>query len=239
MSSVDSRPLIQASGLKKDYSLGNGETFEVLHGLNFKIEAGDFVAIMGPSGSGKSTLMNILGCLDVPSAGHYLLNGTDTAGLGPDELADLRNRLIGFVFQGFNLLPRKSILDNVALPLVYAGVKRSRRETVARQILQRVGLGDRCKSRPNQLSGGQQQRVAIARALANSPKLILADEPTGNLDTQTSEDILALFEELNRQGLTIVLVTHEADVARHAHRIMSIVDGRIAGILRNLPHDAG
>ena len=239
MSSVDSRPLIQASGLKKDYSLGNGETFEVLHGLNFKIEAGDFVAIMGPSGSGKSTLMNILGCLDVPSAGHYLLNGTDTAGLGPDELADLRNRLIGFVFQGFNLLPRKSILDNVALPLVYAGVKRSRRETVARQILQRVRLGDRCKSRPNQLSGGQQQRVAIARALANSPKLILADEPTGNLDTQTSEDILALFEELNRQGLTIVLVTHEADVARHAHRIMSIVDGRIAGILRNLPHDAG
>ena len=239
MSSADSRPLIQASGLKKDYSLGNGGTFEVLHGLNFKIEAGDFVAIMGPSGSGKSTLMNILGCLDVPSDGHYLLNGTDTAGLGPDELADLRNRLIGFVFQGFNLLPRKNILDNVALPLVYAGVRRSRRETVARQILQRVGLGDRCKSRPNQLSGGQQQRVAIARALANSPRLILADEPTGNLDTQTSEDILALFEELNRQGLTIVLVTHEADVARHAHRIMSIVDGRIAGILRNLPHDVG
>lgn len=236
---ADLPSLIQASGLKKNYPLGNGESFEVLHGLNFRIEAGDFVAIMGPSGSGKSTLMNILGCLDVPSDGHYLLNGTDTAGLGPDELADLRNRLIGFVFQGFNLLPRKNILDNVALPLVYAGVRRSRRETVARQILQRVGLGDRCKSRPNQLSGGQQQRVAIARALANSPKLILADEPTGNLDTQTSEDILSLFKELNRQGLTIVLVTHEADVARHAHRIMSIVDGRIAGILRNLPHDAG
>lgn len=236
---ADLPSLIQASGLKKNYPLGNGESFEVLHGLNFRIEAGDFVAIMGPSGSGKSTLMNILGCLDVPSDGHYLLNGTDTAGLGPDELADLRNRLIGFVFQGFNLLPRKNILDNVALPLVYAGVRRSRRETVARQILQRVGLGDRCKSRPNQLSGGQQQRVAIARALANSPKLILADEPTGNLDTQTSEDILSLFKELNRQGLTIVLVTHEADVARHAHRIMSIVDGRIAGILRNVPHDAG
>ena len=231
--------LIQATGLKKDYPLGNGETFEVLHGLNFKIEAGDFLAIMGPSGSGKSTLMNILGCLDLPSSGHYLLNGTDTAGLGPDELADLRNRLIGFVFQGFNLLPRKNILDNVALPLLYGGVRRSRREAIAQQILQRVGLGDRVKSRPNQLSGGQQQRVAIARALANSPKLILADEPTGNLDTQTSEDILALFEELNRQGLTIVLVTHEADVARHANRIMSIVDGRIAGILKNVHHDAG
>jgi putative ABC transport system ATP-binding protein len=183
--------------------------------------------------------MNILGCLDVPSFGHYLLNGTDTAGLGADELADLRNRLIGFVFQGFNLLPRKNILDNVALPLLYGGVRRSRREAIAQQILQRVGLGDRVNSRPNQLSGGQQQRVAIARALANSPKLILADEPTGNLDTQTSEDILALFEELNRQGLTIVLVTHEADVARHAKRIMSIVDGRIAGILKNVHHDAG
>ncbi len=231
--------LIQATGLKKDYALGNGEIFEVLHGLNFKIEAGDFLAIMGPSGSGKSTLMNILGCLDVPSSGHYMLNGTDTAGLGPDELADLRNRLIGFVFQGFNLLPRKNILDNVALPLLYGGVRRSRREAIAQQILQRVGLGDRVKSRPNQLSGGQQQRVAIARALANSPKLILADEPTGNLGTHTSEDILALFEELNRQGLTIVLVTHEADVARHANRIMSIVDGRIAGILKNVHHDAG
>ena len=239
MSSEIAAALIQASGLKKDYVLGNSETFEVLHGLNFKIEAGDFLAIMGPSGSGKSTLMNILGCLDVPSFGHYLLNGTDTAGLGADELADLRNRLIGFVFQGFNLLPRKNILDNVALPLLYGGVRRSRREAIAQQILQRVGLGDRVNSRPNQLSGGQQQRVAIARALANSPKLILADEPTGNLDTQTSEDILALFEELNRQGLTIVLVTHEADVARHANRIMSIVDGRIAGILKNVHHDAG
>jgi putative ABC transport system ATP-binding protein len=211
----------------------------VLHGLNFSIQAGDFIAIMGPSGSGKSTLMNILGCLDVPSSGHYLLNGIDTAGMNPDELADLRNRLIGFVFQGFNLLPRKTILDNVALPLVYAGVKRSARDEIARKILQRVGLGDRVRHRPTQLSGGQQQRVAIARALANSPKLILADEPTGNLDTQTSEDILALFEELNRQGLTIVLVTHEADVARHAQRIMSIVDGRIAGIIKNFHHDAG
>ena len=231
--------LIEAHDLKKDYPLGEGESVPVLHGLNFSIQAGDFIAIMGPSGSGKSTLMNILGCLDVPSSGHYLLNGIDTAGMNPDELADLRNRLIGFVFQGFNLLPRKTILDNVALPLVYAGVKRSARDEIARKILQRVGLGDRVRHRPTQLSGGQQQRVAIARALANSPKLILADEPTGNLDTQTSEDILALFEELNRQGLTIVLVTHEADVARHAQRIMSIVDGRIAGIIKNFHHDAG
>ena len=231
--------LIEAHDLKKDYPLGEGESVPVLHGLNFTIQAGDFIAIMGPSGSGKSTLMNILGCLDVPSSGHYLLNGIDTAGMNPDELADLRNRLIGFVFQGFNLLPRKTILDNVALPLVYAGVKRSARYEIARKILQRVGLGDRTRHRPTQLSGGQQQRVAIARALANSPKLILADEPTGNLDTQTSEDILALFEELNRQGLTIVLVTHEADVARHAQRIMSIVDGRIAGIIKNFHHDAG
>ena len=229
--------LIQALNLKKDYPMGDGERLEVLHGLNFSIAAGDFVAIMGPSGSGKSTLMNILGCLDVPSAGHYLLNGVDTAGLGPDELADLRNRLIGFVFQGFNLLPRKSILDNVALPLIYSGVKRAQREAVARQILERVGLGDRIRHRPHQLSGGQQQRVAIARALANAPQLILADEPTGNLDSRTSEDILALFEELNRQGLTIILVTHEADVARHAQRIMSIIDGRIAGILKNPHHD--
>lgn len=219
--------------------MGEGEAIEVLHGLDFTIAPGDFVAIMGPSGSGKSTLMNILGCLDIPSYGHYLLSGTDTAGMGPDELADLRNRMIGFVFQGFNLLPRKSILDNVALPLVYSGVRRADRNAIAARILARVGLGDRMAHRPGQLSGGQQQRVAIARAMANSPRLILADEPTGNLDTKTSEDILSLFEELNQQGLTIVLVTHEADVARHAHRIMSIVDGRIASIVRNERHDAG
>lgn len=217
--------------------MGEGEAIEVLHGLDFTIASGDFVAIMGPSGSGKSTLMNILGCLDIPSSGHYLLSGTDTAGMGPDELADLRNRMIGFVFQGFNLLPRKSILDNVALPLVYSGVRRAERNAIAGRILARVGLEDRTAHRPSQLSGGQQQRVAIARALINSPRLILADEPTGNLDTKTSEDILSLFEELNHQGLTIVLVTHEADVASHAHRIMSIVDGRIASIVRNDRHD--
>mgnify|MGYP006266029707 CR=1 FL=1 len=225
--------LIQADDLRKDYPMADSAAVPVLHGLSFRIEAGDFVAIMGPSGSGKSTLMNILGCLDVPSGGHYWLNGIDTAGLGSDALADLRNQLIGFVFQGFNLLPRKTVLDNVALPLLYAGVARPERERRAQAILARVGLADRLHHHPSQLSGGQQQRVAIARALVNAPQLILADEPTGNLDTQTSEDILALFEDLNQQGLTIVLVTHEADVARHAHRILSIIDGRIAGIIKN------
>ena len=223
-------PLIRALDLRKDYAFGEGERLQVLHGLDFSIESGEFVAVMGPSGSGKSTLMNILGCLDVPSSGHYLLNGTDTADLDPDQLAELRNRMIGFVFQGFNLLPRKSIGDNVALPLVYAGIGRVRRQAVALEMLERVGLAQRARHRPNQLSGGQQQRVAIARALANSPELILADEPTGNLDTQTSEEIMALFEALNRgQGLTILLVTHEPDIARHARRLIHIVDGRIAG----------
>jgi putative ABC transport system ATP-binding protein len=173
--------------------------------------------------------MNILGCLDVPTAGHYWLNGTDTAQLAVDELADLRNRLIGFVFQGFNLLPRKTIQDNVALPLVYAGMPRAERQATALRMLEQVGLAQRARHRPAQISGGQQQRVAIARALANAPRLILADEPTGNLDSQTSEDIMALFEGLNRQGLTIVLVTHEADIARHARRLIHVVDGRISG----------
>ncbi|MGZ8249433.1 ABC transporter ATP-binding protein [Methylomagnum sp.] len=223
-------PLIQAKSLTKNYTFGDGESLPVLHGLNFAIYPGEFVAIMGPSGSGKSTLMNILGCLDVPTAGHYLLNGTDTAHLDVDQLAALRNQLIGFVFQGFNLLPRKSIGDNVALPLIYAGISRAQREAIAVEMLGRVGLAHRAKHRPTQLSGGQQQRVAIARALANSPKLILADEPTGNLDTHTSEEIMALFEDLNRhQGLTIVLVTHEPDIARHAQRLIHIVDGHIAG----------
>ncbi|MFN5744893.1 MAG: ABC transporter ATP-binding protein [Methylococcaceae bacterium] len=222
-------PLIEVRALGKDYGFGDGESLKVLHELNFTIAAGEFVAIMGPSGSGKSTLMNILGCLDVPTAGHYLLNGTDTAQLAVDELADLRNRLIGFVFQGFNLLPRKTIQDNVALPLVYAGLPRAERQATALRMLEQVGLAQRARHRPAQISGGQQQRVAIARALANSPRLILADEPTGNLDSQTGEDIMALFEGLNRQGLTIVLVTHEADIARHARRLIHVVDGRISG----------
>jgi putative ABC transport system ATP-binding protein len=223
-------PLIRAVDLVKHYTFGDGEALPVLHGLNFTIEPGEFVAVMGPSGSGKSTLMNILGCLDVPTSGHYLLDGNDTARLDVDQLARLRNRLIGFVFQGFNLLPRKSVGENVALPLVYAGVGRARREARAASLLEQVGLGRRAGHRPNQLSGGQQQRVAIARALATNPRLILADEPTGNLDTQTSEEIMALFRELNRtQDLTLILVTHESDIARHAHRLIHIVDGRIAG----------
>ena len=199
-----------------------------LQHLDFSIESGEFVAIMGPSGSGKSTLMNILGCLDVPSGGRYLLNGIDIASLNPDQLAALRNRSIGFVFQGFNLLPRKTTQDNVALPLLYAGMSRSERRARAIELLERVGLGTRLNHRPAQLSGGQQQRVAIARALANTPQLILADEPTGNLDTKTSEEIMKLFESLNREhGLTIILVTHEPDVARSARRLIHIVDGRI------------
>lgn len=226
---MSAKIIIQAIDLRKSYAFGEGETLAVLHGLNFRIEAGEFVAIMGPSGSGKSTLMNILGCLDVPSGGRYLLNDADTAHMRPDQLAELRNRWIGFVFQGFNLLPRKNVEDNVALPLLYAGVGKAERRRKAAELLFRVGLDQRARHRPNQLSGGQQQRVAIARALANNPKLILADEPTGNLDTQTSGEIMALFQELNRgQGQTIVLVTHEADVARHARRLIHIVDGRIA-----------
>jgi len=223
-------PLIEVVDLVKDYPVGDSGTLPVLHRLNFTIDAGEFVAIMGPSGSGKSTLMNILGCLDVPSGGRYVLNGTDIARLGPDELAELRNRTIGFVFQGFNLLPRKTVEDNVALPLLYAGAGREERLARALKLLGQVGLGHRAGHRPPQLSGGQQQRVAIARALANSPPLILADEPTGNLDTHTSEEIMALFERLNRnEGLTIVLVTHEPDVARHARRLIHVVDGHIAG----------
>jgi putative ABC transport system ATP-binding protein len=222
-------PLIEVVDLVKSYPVGDAGTLEILHGLNFTIDAGEFVAIMGPSGSGKSTLMNILGCLDVPSGGRYVLNGTDTAKLDPDQLAALRNRTIGFVFQGFNLLPRKTVEDNVALPLLYAGVSREEREARAVELLRQVGLGHRIGHKPPQLSGGQQQRVAIARALANSPPLILADEPTGNLDTHTSEEIMALFERLNReQGLTIVLVTHEPDVARYAQRLIHGVDGHIA-----------
>ncbi|BBA37067.1 antimicrobial peptide ABC transporter ATPase [Methylocaldum marinum] len=222
-------PLIEVVDLVKSYPVGDSGTLEILHRLNFTIDAGEFVAIMGPSGSGKSTLMNILGCLDIPSDGRYVLNGTDTARLDPDELAALRNRTIGFVFQGFNLLPRKTVEDNVALPLLYAGASRDERQARARELLRQVGLGHRVGHKPPQLSGGQQQRVAIARALANSPPLILADEPTGNLDTHTSEEIMALFERLNRdEGLTIVLVTHEPDVARHAQRLIHVVDGHIA-----------
>ena len=223
--------LIRVTGLHKAYETPAGP-FPVLKDVNLEIEAGEFVAIMGPSGSGKSTFMNILGCLDRPSQGDYFLDGRSVAQLNSDQLAEVRNRTIGFVFQGFNLLPRISLEENVALPLVYSHVEREQRQHAARQQLEKVGLGTYFKSLPNRISGGQQQRVAIARALINAPRLILADEPTGNLDTHTSEEIMALFENLNREGITIVLVTHEADIARHAKRLVRFRDGQIV-------HDGG
>ncbi len=216
--------VIRVVGLGKSYATAAGE-FPALKTVDLRIDTGEFVAIMGPSGSGKSTFMNLLGCLDTPSRGDYLLVGRNVAQLDKDELARLRNRTIGFVFQGFNLLPRMTLADNVALPLVYTGTARDERRALARQQLAHVGLADYADSLPSRISGGQQQRVAIARALINSPPLILADEPTGNLDSQTSEEIMALFTELNRQGITIVLVTHENDIAAHAQRQVRFRDG--------------
>ena len=219
-------PVIRIEGLHKSYETSAG-LFPALKAVDLSIAAGEFVAIMGPSGSGKSTLMNILGCLDKPSAGRYVLNGRDVDNLNKDELALLRNHTIGFVFQGFNLLPRMSLLDNVALPLIYCGLECEERHQRAHELLAKVGLADKASSLPNKISGGQQQRVAIARALVNRPRLILADEPTGNLDSQTSEEIMTLFEELNSEGITIVLVTHEENIARHAKRKVRFFDGRI------------
>ncbi len=218
--------VIRIENLDKSYLTSAGP-FPALKNVTLNIDAGEFVAIMGPSGSGKSTFMNILGCLDKPSAGRYLLDGRDIENFSKDELALLRNRTIGFVFQGYNLLQRMSLLDNVSLPLIYCGVEHEQRNQRARELLAKVGLADKADSVPNQISGGQQQRVAIARALINHPRLILADEPTGNLDSKTSEEILALFEELNREGITIVLVTHEEDIARHARRQVRFHDGSI------------
>ena len=219
-------PVIRIENLYKSYETSAG-LFPALKDVSLDIAAGEFVAIMGPSGSGKSTFMNILGCLDQPSAGHYALDARSVAELGKDELALLRNRTIGFVFQGFNLLPRMSLLDNVALPLIYCGVERDERQQRASDQLDKVGLKGYAASMPNKISGGQQQRVAIARALINRPRLILADEPTGNLDSHTGEEIMALFEELNREGITIVLVTHETDIAHHAKRQVKFHDGHI------------
>ena len=220
------QPVIRVSGLGKSYETAAGP-FPALIGVNLEVAAGEYLAIMGPSGSGKSTFMNLLGCLDTPSSGDYFLAGENVAHLGADALARLRNRTLGFVFQGFNLLPRMTLADNVALPLVYAGLGRDARRARAQALLDKVGVGRYADSLPARISGGQQQRVAIARALVNSPRVLLADEPTGNLDSHTSEEIMRLFGELNAEGLTVVLVTHEADVAAHARRQVRFRDGRI------------
>ncbi len=218
--------LIQIRGLHRVYQVGESEV-RALDGVDLDIATNEYVAIMGPSGSGKSTLMNILGCLDTPSKGSYQLNGKEIAERTDDELAQIRNKEIGFVFQTFNLLARADALHNVELPLVYAGMRHEERRKRAKESLELVGLGDRMKHKPNELSGGQRQRVAIARALVNRPSIILADEPTGNLDTRTGEEIMAAFEAIWRQGNTVILVTHEADVAEHARRIVRMRDGRI------------
>ena len=218
--------VISVNHLYKAYQTAAGD-FPVLKDVDLQVLTGDYVAIMGPSGSGKSTFMNILGCLDMPTAGSYVLDGYAVATMPLDQVAKVRNQTIGFVFQGFNLLARASLLDNVALPLVYAGVSKEERHARARVLLEKVGLSKHMHSHPNQISGGQQQRVAIARALVNQPRLVLADEPTGNLDSTTSEEIMAIFDGLNREGITIVLVTHETDIAEHAKRQVRFLDGKI------------
>ncbi len=219
-------PLITLLDIGRKYVIG-AETIHALKSVSLTIEKGEFVALMGPSGSGKSTLMNILGCLDTPTKGTYILNGNQVSEMSDSELAEIRNKEIGFVFQTFNLLPRSSSLENVALPLVYAGVGRVQREDRAQKTLESVGLGNRVHHKPNELSGGQRQRVAVARALVNNPSIILADEPTGNLDTKTSVEIMGLLEEIHSKGNTIILVTHEEDIAQHAHRIVRMRDGLI------------
>ncbi len=226
--------IIEIKGLTKWYTIGN-ETIKALNGVDLEIFQNEYVALMGPSGSGKSTLMNIIGCLDTPTEGSYHLNGPDVAQLSDNELAEIRNKEIGFVFQTFNLLPRYSALENVALPLVYAGISKEDRNFRSKEVLTQVGLGDRVQHKPNELSGGQRQRVAVARALVNRPSIILADEPTGNLDTKTSYEIMALFDEIHRNGNTIILVTHEEDIARHAHRIVRLRDGIIESDEKNEP----
>lgn len=220
-------PLIRVEGLHKQYEIAGGRVSPVLYDVNLSIASGEFVAIMGPSGSGKSTFMNILGCLDTPTSGHYFLNGRDVAQLNPDELANLRNSLIGFVFQGFNLLKRVTAVDNVALPLLYAGLGQAERRTRALEVLRQTGLEKFALSLPNQLSGGQQQRVAIARAIVGRPRIVLADEPTGNLDSAMGEEIMEILHDLNRtDGTTIVMVTHDDRFAKRTDRVVRLFDGR-------------
>jgi len=223
---MNREPLIRVHGLTRDYDMGS-EVVRALRGVDLTIQRNEYVAIMGPSGSGKSTLMNLLGCLDTPTSGEYWLNGTEVSGMADDELARVRNREIGFVFQTFNLLPRATALHNVELPLIYAGVKASERRRRAAHALARVGLQDRMHHKPNELSGGQRQRVAIARALVNDPSILLADEPTGNLDSTTSAEIMEVFAGLHAQGQNVIMVTHEADIAKHARRVVTLHDGRV------------
>jgi putative ABC transport system ATP-binding protein len=225
-------PIIDIKGITRDFQLGS-ETVNVLKGIDLVINKGEYVALMGPSGSGKSTLMNILGCLDTPTSGSYILNGKQVSEMHDDELAEIRNKEIGFVFQTFNLMPRTTALDNVALPMVYAGFSKEERNKRATEVLTQVGLADRMDHKPNQLSGGQRQRVAVGRALVNKPSIILADEPTGNLDSKTSVEIMKLFGEIHANGNTVILVTHEEDIAAHAHRIIRLRDGIIENDIQN------
>ncbi|HNY23605.1 MAG: ABC transporter ATP-binding protein [Bacteroidales bacterium] len=223
---MEKEAIIKIKGIKKIYQVGNQEV-RALNGVDLTIYKNEYVAIMGPSGSGKSTLMNLLGCLDTPTSGTYILNDTDVSKMRDDQLAEVRNKEIGFVFQSFNLLPRYDALNNVALPLIYAGIPKAKREEEAKNALMNVDLGDRMEHKPNELSGGQKQRVAVARAMVNNPSIILADEPTGNLDTKTSVDIMSLFEEVYAKGNTIIVVTHEEDISRYARRIVRLRDGLV------------
>lgn len=227
-----SKTVIKTTDISKIYQMGS-ETIKALKSVSIEIQQGEYVAFMGPSGSGKSTLMNMIGCLDTPSGGTYILNGLDVSDMTENELAEIRNKEIGFVFQTFNLLPRATSLENVALPLIYAGYNKSEREDRALAALTDVGLGDRAHHKPNELSGGQRQRVAIARALVNDPSIILADEPTGNLDTKTSYDIMELFAHLHEKGNTIIMVTHEDDIAQYSHRVVRLRDGLIEKDVKN------
>ena len=224
--------IIETTEIARIYQMGS-EVVRALQSISINIDKGEYVAFMGPSGSGKSTLMNIIGCLDTPSSGRYVLNGNDVSDLTENELAEIRNKEIGFVFQTFNLLPRATALENVALPLIYAGYGKYDREDMAMDSLEKVGLGDRATHKPNELSGGQRQRVAIARALVNTPSILLADEPTGNLDSKTSADIMQLFAALHNDGNTIIMVTHEADISHYAHRIVQLRDGFVESDKRN------